>query len=196
MLGVSGGAALAYATSLGSPSAGAAPAGSSNGFRMRAQDGDDEYGTAIEIGVLEALETKAAAIDTLVLSLLANIEDFDPSDFPEGVYELLETIRDQQQQHFDAVQALIEANGGTAPDTGGGATASTPDELLTLLSENLDELTATYAAIVPAVQDGAVRQTLMEAGSVASRHAALAGTAAQRNPLPSAFQEPAIATGI
>jgi hypothetical protein len=196
MLGVSGGAAIAYASSFGASSAVAGPVGTANGFRMRAQEADEEYGTAIAIGVLEALETQAAAIATLVIPLLQSLDDFDPGDFPEGVYELLETIRDQQQEHLDAVNALVEANGGNAVGIGTADAPSSPQDLLTLLSENLDELTATYAAIVPATQDGASRQTLMEAGSVASRHAGLAGMFAQRNPLPSAFQEPAIATGI
>jgi hypothetical protein len=196
MLGVSGGAAIAYATSLGASSAVAAPASTANGFRMRAQDADGEYGTAIAIGVLEALETQAAAIAALVLPLLQNLGDFDAGDFPAGVFELLETIRDQQQQHLDAINALVEENGGTVVAIGEAVTGSAPDELLTLLSENLDDLTGTYAAIAPAIQDGASRQTLVEAGSVASRHAGLAGLFSERNPLPSAFQEPAIATGI
>jgi len=198
MLGVSGGAALAYASRL-SVDASAAPAGTAAGFKTRLQDGaaDGDYGTAIAIGVLEALEQQSAAIRTLVLPLLRSLSEFNPGDFPPGALEQLETIRDHQQQHLEAVQALLESNGGT-PETDDTETAdvSDVDEFLNSLSENFDELTGIYAAIVPAVQNGEVRQTLMEAGSVASRHAALVSTFANRNPLPSAFQQPTIPTGI
>ncbi len=196
MLGVSGGAALAYASRL-TVDAAAAPASAANGFKMRMQGADDDdYGTAIEIDVVEGLQQQAAAIESLVLFILDDLDNFDASDFPDGVYDTLLTIRDQQQQHFDAVQSLLQANGGESTASGDNPSISSADELLSLLAENLDDLTGLYAAIIPAMEDDESRQTLTEAGSIASRHAALASLYADRNPLPSAFQQPSIPTGL
>jgi hypothetical protein len=147
--------------------------------------------------VLEALEQQSAAIRTLVLPLLRSLDDFDPGDFPPGSLERLETIRAHQEEHLAAVQALVAENGGTPnDDIPDGPAFSSVDELLSTLSENLDDVTAMYAATVPATQDGATRQTMMEIASVASRHAAVAGSIADRNPLPNAFQPPSILTGL
>jgi len=200
MLGVSGGAALAYASRL-TEGAAAAPAGSVNGFRMRQQADDEDYGTAIVIGVIEAIQTALSGIETLVLSLLESLDQFTPGDFLDGVYELLQTIFDQQQQHLDALQALLGATSGAAMGQSvsraiQSTSIETPEDLLSTLSANLDDLTSMYAALVPAVQDGGVRQTMMEIASVASRHAAVAGTVAEEDPIPSAFQQPSIPTGL
>jgi fumarate hydratase class II len=193
MLGVSGGAALAYATNL--QSAAAAPVAPSNGFVKRAQADDEEYGTAIAIGTLEALQEKVDGIQQ-VLALLANLDQFQSDDFPASVYETLQTVRDQQQQHLEAVIALLESIGESAADgTAGGREFSSVDEFLAALSDELDELTGMYAAIVPAIDDDETRQTSMNIASVASRHAALVNLYAERNPIPEAFEEPSMPEG-
>lgn len=195
MLGVSSGAAIAYASSLGQ-SAAAAPVGSGAGFIMRAQDADDpDYGTAILIEVIEALEEVAARIQNRILAVMAALEEVLDGAVEERVLGILERIRQQQQEHFDAViaqlRALAGADAGVESEDGDGDEEfDSPEEFMTTLADRFDELTRMYAAIVPATLDGATRQLLMNIASVASRHAALVSFFADGDPIPGAFEEP------
>lgn len=200
MLGVSGGAAVAYATTLGE-SAYASSAKPVSGFVMRAQATDDEdYGTAFFLELIEALQAVIVAITDLILVVLDGLAAFIAGDFAAGVFESLQTIEQQQQEHLDAATAMLTAAGGAAG--GVGATRlgfqaqqfATSDELLATLADGFDQLTAMYAAVVPTITDtdGEVRQTLTEIASVASRHAAAVNIYAGRDPFPETFQTPAL----
>jgi len=190
MLGVSGGAAVAYAASL-APSAAARPAQPASGFVMRAQATDDEeYGTAVTFPSDE--EAIAAAADAVeeVLAVLGALDGFTADDFEDGVYETLTTIRDQQEDHLEALNALTGATQAFSQQDGAGQQFASPDEFLSALAESLETQSSTYAAVVPAVQNGEARQTAMNVASVANRHAALAHDFADMDPIPESFQEP------
>lgn len=193
MLGVSGGAAVAYAASLGQNAA-AAPAAPGTGFVMRAQGADDEdYGTAILIEVIEALQETASAIQNQILSVMNSLEDVLDGEVEDQVLAILQSVREHQQQHFDAVVAQLEAVAGSqdgVEPAGGEETFDSPEAYLTTLGDRFDDLTQMYAAIVPATLDGESRQLLMNVASVASRHAALVNFFASEDPVPGAFEEP------
>jgi hypothetical protein len=190
MLGVSGGAAVAYATSLGQ-GAMAGPAKPQAGYVMRAQATDDgDYGIIVDL--IEALQAVAAAIQDLILAVLSALSQFASGDFGPGQFETLQTVQNQQQEHLDAVNALLTANGGAAA----GATRlgfqtqqfASPDEFLTALSEGFEKLTANYAGVVPAVDNLEARTTLMSVASVANRHASVVNNFAGVPEFPNTFQ--------
>jgi hypothetical protein len=202
MLGVSGGAAVAYAASLGGSPAVAHPQ-SVSGFTMRAQVTDDDYGTAIIIELIEALQLALSIIEDLVLAILDLLALFVATDFADGVFGTLQTIDSQQREHAAALNGLLGAAGGTALATTSARMqfraqeTPSPDEFLASLADAFDELTKMYAAVVPGLQGdvaevGEARQTFMEVASVANRHAALANLFAGRDPSPESFQTPEV----
>ena len=196
MLGVSGGAAVAYATSL-SQSAAASPSQPAAGFVMRAQTEDDEdYGGGVDLPSDDEAIAIAIAVIEGIIALLEALDQFAATDFLEGVVETLERIRDQQNEHADA----LSATSGTARMTRQGFAAQTPkfaspEEFLNTVSDGLEELAGVYAAIVPGMQSAEYRQTVMGAASVAARHAAHTRSFAGRELLPETFQEAALPEG-
>jgi hypothetical protein len=193
-LGVSSGAALAYANSVGSVAA--APATNSAGYVVQtAQDDDQEYGLPIIIETLEeALEIVLGAIQG-VLDLLEGLGNFTAEDFDEGVFEYLTTIQEQQGLHAEALGALssVGSAGSVRAFSQTGRSSSlqgTGDAaaFLTSLTGELESLSATYAAVVPAVDDGEARQTMTNTASVSNRHVASTHLFAGSNPFPEAFQ--------
>jgi hypothetical protein len=196
MLGVSGGAAVAYATSLGQ-SAAASPSQPAAGFVMRAQTEDDEdYGGAIDLPSDEEGIAIAIAVIQGVIALLESLDQFAAADFVEGALETLRRIQEQQTEHADALSATTGAarvvRQGFAAQT---QTFASADELVNTVSDALEELAGVYAAIVPALKSAEYRQTVMGAASVAARHAAHTRSFAGRELLPEAFQEAALPEG-
>ena len=193
MLGVSGGAAVAYASSLGR-SAAAAPTTPASGYVMRAQAADDgEYGTALAMSVIEGLTRMRDDVQAFVLSVLAGLDQFSEGDFPPGRFQTLGTIRSQQEEHLDAINSQIEANEGAATNqvTRFGFQTQqfeSPEAFLMALSDGFEKLTASYAGVVPAVDSGEVRQALMSTASVANRHASVVNNFAGVPEFPSTFQ--------
>lgn len=189
-MGVSATAAVAYAGSLVQNTA-ASPSRNSAGFVARAQDADEEYGTAItlasdEAGV-EALLDAAAALQ----GPLAALDGFTAEDFAEiGLdgedLELLLDIRAQHQEHVEALSALI---GAPAPGAGGAAPDTPLADLLVTLAEAFNDFVAVLAAVIPALEDGETRQLVTTIGLVAARHAALVSAIAGIDPIPSTFEE-------
>ena len=192
-LGVSGGAAVAYAASLGQ-SASAGPARPVSGYAMRAQATDDEeYGGVIP-DVAEGIAIAVAAIEQ-VISILSNISEFGPG-LPDEVAERITTILEQQQGPLAALQGLT-TEGASAPARNvlgfQSQTFETAEEFLTAAAGALQQLGQIYTALVPGMPDSAVeaRQTTMSVAAVATRHAALVALDAGQDPLPTAFEQPA-----
>jgi hypothetical protein len=189
-LGISAGAAVAYAQSL-APAASAAPGRNAAGFVVRAQTTDAEYGTAC---VLQNDGTGVSALLGAVQGLLATLaalDDFSAGDFDNGVFDALGTIRDQQQEHLDALTAILGDLGQSTPAAPSAGTFASADAFLSALASALDGLVALYAGVTPALIDsGEVRQTVTTLSLVAARQAAYVDDVAGNPPLPNAIVQP------
>ena len=203
-LGVSSAAALAYAHSL-APRAAAGGSAGRGGFVMRAQQGGDgEYGTAIQLGgddeaVLSALEAVEVVQDLLDEGLGRFSED-DFTSFNCGspdVYEELQRLYEQRATHLEVLDSLFDQVVG-APARNVNARmaglrlqsdSDSPEEFLAKLRDALDVEAGLFTGLVPAVEDGEVRQTMMSIASVKARHAAYVRTLTGRSGYPDAFEE-------
>lgn len=189
-LGVSSAAAAAYVSAMTPISALAGPASPGGGGIVRYQEtpGED-YGTTF------SFETPEEAIGLLldeiavVQSILSSLDLFDSSDFDDGVFEALSTIREQQGEHADALAALADL---ALPDDLDPVPFDSPEELLVALADALDQLVALYAAVAPAIGDGADRQTITEAAIAVGGHRAVVRLLAGLDPSPDAFPPAAI----
>jgi hypothetical protein len=190
-LGVSASAASAYALTLGRQGAAAAPESSTGGI-ARYQDGaaEEDYGTDFIFETIEeALQLIFDAIGE-ALAVLSGLGIFSAADFADPAeFDLLGTIQQHQQEHADALAALLGSTGAVGSSE---ASFDSVEAFLTELAGALDDQTATYAAVVPAIGDGATRQTLMNVASVANRHAAVVHQIAGLDPLPEAFEVPEV----
>ena len=202
-LGVGAAAAATYAVRFG-PSVAASP---STGFVMRSrlQDAaptatDEEYGTAItlesdEQGIQIAYSVLAETASLLAAGLAEfTSSDFTDAGFPDDTFDLLTKIQQQIADQLDALEAL---GIGTPAAGGAAATATTnaltsPQDFLDALAAQLDKQAAAYAAIAPALEDGEARQTVTNIGFVTARQAATVHMLAGSDPIPSAFEEPAL----
>ncbi|HWK82057.1 MAG TPA: ferritin-like domain-containing protein [Thermomicrobiales bacterium] len=169
-LGVSAGAAAAYATQF-APAASAAVA--PGGFVVRAaQTTDADYGTSVDFGSdAEAVALVSAAIGAIA-DLFGSLGSFSATDFPEGLYEQLNDFFAEIQQHADALSSL-GATPGTRSATLGlrqsGPTSA--DDFLEKLETAYDKAVKNFVAAVPAVDADEVRQTLANIGGAIARHA-------------------------
>lgn len=194
-LGVSVGAAVAYATSLApatSAAPGASPIRNSAGYIARAQNADGEYGTAIILSSdaegIQDLLVALSAVDAVLASLDSfSADDFTGAGFSEDDYNLIQTINDQHQQHVNALAALAGSSGAASPGPKSVSYTSV-QEFLTALADALNTLTGVFAAVIPALQDGQIRQTVTEIGLVVARQAALVSSLAGEDPLPNTFE--------
>jgi hypothetical protein len=202
-LGVSSAAALAYAHSLAPRTAAAGGSAGRSGFVMRAQqDGDGEYGTAIQLGgddeaVLSAVEAGEAVQDLLDEGLGRFSED-DFTSFNCGspdVYDELQRLYEQRATHLEVLDSLFDQV-VAAPNRNARlaglslqSDSDSPEEFLAKLRDALDVEAGLFTALVPAVEDGEVRQTMMSIASVKARHAAYVRTLTGRSGYPDAFEE-------
>lgn len=189
-LGVSASAASAYALTLGRQGAAAAPGSSGGGISRAHLAQEEDYGTDFVFETIEeALQIVFDAINE-ALALLSGLGIFSAGDFANpGEFDLLSTIQQQQQEHADALAALLGTTGAVGSSE---ASFDSVEAFLAELAGAMDGQTAMYAAVVPAVGDGAVRQTLMNVASVANRHAAVVHMMAELDPLPETFEVPEI----
>ena len=196
-VGVSTGAAIAYAASL-APAAGAAsPRRSASGYIARAQQNPDgEYGTAITLasddeGVQDLL-TASGDVDTLLAALdTFTADDFQNAGLTADDQALLQKIRDQHTEQVDAIQALLTGDSGTTSTSGGGnagANTSSLTEFLKSLADAQNTFVGVLAAVIPAIQSGEIRQTLTQIGLVAARHAAIISYLAGEDPAPDSLE--------
>ena len=196
-VGVSAGAAIAYAVSL-APAAGAAsPRHSASGYIARAQQNPDgEYGTAITLtsddeGIQDLL-TASRDVDALLDALdTFTADDFRNAGLTADDLALLQKIRDQHTEQVDAIQALASGSGTTSTNSGGGnaeVDTSSLTDYLKALADALNTLVGVFAAVIPAIQSGEIRQTLTQIGLVVARHAAIISYLAGEDPSPDSLE--------
>jgi hypothetical protein len=191
-LGVSSGAALAYATTFGQ-SALAAPASNQTGLAAQGQD-DLDYGVPNPFPLDEGIAIISEAFETII-GILEGLGDFTDDDFAEGIFDALTTIQEQVAAQFEALGSLLGAGSAGVRQFGqrsqfAAIQAGDPDTFLQDLSVAFDDLTARFAAVVPGTDEEAERQTMMNVAMVSGRHAGFVNWAAGNNPFPVAFQEP------
>jgi hypothetical protein len=189
LLGVSAGAAGAYAVTLGGGSVLAAP-GSGNGLaRYMAAAQEEDYGTAFSFETEEEAITLVLDAISDVQSILAGLEDLTADDFDEGVYDILTTIATQQAEHADALAAIL---GTTPAESAAGSAPASAEELLTALADSLEALANLLAAVAPALGSGESRQTVTNIAIVVGGQLSIVRYLAGLDPLPDTFQEPAV----
>lgn len=189
-LGISAGAAVAYAQTL-APAASAAPGRNAAGFVVRAQTTDAEYGTACVLANDGTGVTALLAAVQGVQATLAALDNFSAGDFDEGVFDALSTIRNQQQEHADALSSILGDLGESTPATPSAGTFSSAGAFLTALATALNNLVSLYAGVAPALIDsGEVRQTVTTLALSAAQQAAYVSDAAGNPPLPNAIVQP------
>jgi hypothetical protein len=198
-LGVSAGAATAYAFAL-NPSSALASGGDRRGFVVaRAQD-DGDYGGPI-LGfpetVGEAIEAAIAFTSLLSAALQAILDAFNAEDFGFAAVDgatILANLQDFSNQ-LDQQLSVLETT-GTAPSSAAKAapavaqTTATAEEALTQLAQRYAILDGYYAGAVPSLDDEEVRLTLMGIALINAAQGAFVRTALGQDPSPSAFIEP------
>ncbi|MGN6032338.1 MAG: ferritin-like domain-containing protein [Thermomicrobiales bacterium] len=168
-LGVSAGAAAAYATQFAPGVAAATP----GGFVVRAaQTTDADYGTSVDFeSDAEAVALVSAAI-AAIADLYGSLGNFTAADFPEGLYDQLNDFFAEIQQHADALSSLGAAPGTRSATLGlrqSGPTSA--DDLLEQLEAAYDKAVKNFVAAVPAVDSDEIGQTLANISHAVSRHA-------------------------
>lgn len=200
-VGVSAGAAMAYASAL-LPGVSAGSVRNGAGFITRFQDADGDYGTAVVIedmpaaltATMAAVEATAALASSILSTFSA--EDFVAAGLDEGDVQILSDIVEQMRQHQEALQGILDnVGGGTGEGGAAGDEAEAPafgdlTEALEALSGDLDGIAGMYVAITPSIEDVEDRLLLAQKATVAGRHAASVARMAGLDPVPAAFEEP------
>ena len=201
-LGVSAGAATAYAFSL-APSAAASGADRHGFVVARAQD-DGEYGGPI-LGfpetVGEAIEAAIAFTSSLSAALAAILDAYSAEDFDFAavvgatIIANLQEFSSQLDEQLSVLESTGSAGGGAAKSARplavvNLAQAATAQEALTQLAQRYSILDGYYAGAVPSLDDADARLTLMGIALVNAAQGAFVRTALDQAPSPSAFIEP------
>ncbi|MGH2530819.1 MAG: hypothetical protein ACRDJW_00805 [Thermomicrobiales bacterium] len=198
-LGVSAGAAFAYARQL-DPTAAAGLGTNAAGFVVRAQVDDGEYATACQLasdldGVLAALAA-LALVEAVLARGLADfalaLDELPPlEDLGLNTADVLRTTRAQVGEQIAALETLVADLGGTA--TTGTVTVqnfASVDSFLTALAGVLTAAAARFAGIAPAIQNPEIRQTLTSVAIVVGRHVGFANVLTGDTPAATAFEQP------
>jgi len=169
-LGVSAGAAAAYATQF---APGVAAAAKPGGFVIRAaQTTDADYGTSVDFDSDDEAVALVSAALNAISALFASLSNFDAADFPEGLYDQLNDFAAEIQQHVDALASLATIPGSRSATLGLRQTSvSDPGEFLSQLEDEYSDAVKNFVAAVPAVDDDEIRQTLANISHVVARHA-------------------------
>ncbi|MGC4106384.1 MAG: hypothetical protein QM753_08520 [Thermomicrobiales bacterium] len=187
-LGVSAGAAAAYATQF-APSVSAAAPG---GFVTRAaQTTDADYGTSVEFGSdAEAVALVAQALGA-ISALFASLANFSAADFPEGVHAQVLDFASEVEEHANALAALATVPTRRSSIQGlRQASAASADDFLKDLSEGYDTAVKNFVAAVPAVDSDETRQTLANISHAVARQAGLVSFFVKGDATPNgAFEE-------
>jgi hypothetical protein len=194
-LGISAGAAAAYAHQLGPTSVSAAPGRNAAGFVVRAQ-ADEEYATACQLDSDAAgAEAAYAALADAQAVLESGIADFS-GDLPNldelglDAAEILETMSSQLEEQLAAIETLISDLGGTPGTAPTGETYDSVDAFLAALSGAANAAASLLAGIAPAVENGEARQTLTAIAVAAAKNAGFANILNGDPPSDSAFVQP------
>jgi hypothetical protein len=198
-LGVSGGAALAYAESL-TPAAAAGTTRDANGFIVRAQAAGT-YGPGGDFGdIIEFLRSLIGFLEN-ILSFLDNLfaklnikARLQTGDLSTSDLDQLATLRTQLTQHRDALRTAIGDFGGTPPSP--PSTVTTPDvteDALSQLADLLNGLVGVYSAVIPTItgsgpKTSALHQTLTQIALVEARQAAFVNRLLGEPAFPETFE--------
>lgn len=187
-LGVSAGAASAYALTL-APGAAAAGDPRPAGFVMRAQADDEEYGTACTLtDDLEGVLALVGAEGATAAILDAILGAFDETDIPS--IALLEALQADLAEQLDALDTLVGDLGGSAPSAATAAEApSSADTALAALADALNDAISLFVGVIPAIEDGETRQTLTTMLAVLARYAGVVSTLAGDTPTSGPFEQ-------
>jgi hypothetical protein len=168
-LGVSAGAATAYATRF-SPSAAAATPG---GFVMRAaQTTDADYGTTVTFPSLEEAIAFAMTILDALDALFKSLATYTADDFKDGVFDQLTDFAREISEQNDALHSLSAVTPRQSVIMGlRKDAASSADEFLTNLDREYTTAVRKFVAVVPAADSGEIRQTLANISHAVARQA-------------------------
>ena len=168
-LGVSAGAAAAYATQF-APSVSASAPG---GFVVRAaQTQDADYGTTVDFPDDAAAVAFAAAILDALTALFAALANFTSSDFAQGVFEQLTDFASENSEQADALKSLSAVSPVLGTTMGLKKAAQTdPAAFLADLDKSYNTAVQNFNAVVPATDSGETRQTLSNISHAVARQA-------------------------
>lgn len=190
-LGVSAGAALAYAQTLAPRAAAASGGPSHGGFIVRAQ-ADGDYGSPISADeIADALQLLFDLANYILALVQAGLAAFSTDDLEAafaGLPDALNTIVEQIQLQIAALQGTSQTFGKRAialqADPG-----DTIDLFLGKLQDAFDTATAVYAGTAPVITDGESRVTVTSISLVVARTAAYIRTVNGEPAFPAAFEE-------
>jgi len=200
-VGVSAGAAMAYAAAL-IPGVSANSGRTGAGYITRLQDVDSTYGTAILIAdVAAALLATITTIDGINAFAEDFLDSFTADDFTaagldEDDREIVASMINALKQHAEALQSILDNLGlpaGTCAVEEEPRT-KTDDVLeeLKALANGVHKLTGIYVALAPSIENVEDRLLLAQMIAVAGRYAALLARMAGENPVPAPFEEPVV----
>lgn len=189
-LGVSMGAALAYAQTLAPSAAASGGSPRPHGFVMRAQADEGEYGTACTLtDDLEGVLALVGAEGSIAALLDAILGAFDESDIPE--IAVLEALQSDLTEQLDALDTLVGDLGGASPSAATAAEEpSSADTALAALADALNSAVSLFVGVIPAIQDGETAQTLTTILAVLARYAGVVNTLAGDTPSSGPFEQP------
>lgn len=167
-LGVSAGAATAYATQF-APGVSA----SQGGFVVRAaQTTDANYGTSFDFADdAEALAFASTILDD-VNALYDSLASFSAEDFEANVFDQLSDFSSEVDEQVDALTSLSAVRPNSSVTRGlKAASATDPSAFLADLESAYNTAVQQFTAVVPAVDSGEIRQTLTNISHAVSRHA-------------------------
>jgi hypothetical protein len=186
-LGVSAGAALAYANTLVPGAAAAGPASAPYVMRFQAQE--TVYGTACTLtSDADGATAVDAALQQVAAILNGMLDAFDDTDIPE--LDALEQMSSDLTDELDAVGTVVTDLGGTVPTPPPDETFTDPDEALSALFDALSAAVALFAGVVPAISDGEARQTLMNVALAVAANKGFAAGLAGEPPVSGPVEQP------
>jgi hypothetical protein len=197
-LGVSAGAALAYAQTFitDTSAAGSRPAGH---FVDMAQYGGPILGFPETVG--EAIEAAIAFTTSLSTALQSILDAFGAEDFDFAaivgatIIANLQRFSSQLDEQLGVLESTGSASSGAAKSARPQAVAAlaqtdSAEEALSKLAQRYAILDGYYAGAVPSLDDADARLTLMGIALVNAAQGAFVRTALGQEPSPSAFIEP------
>ena len=197
-LGVSAGAAAAYAQAfvMGTSAAGSRPSGHSVSM---AQYGGPILGFPETVG--EAIEAAISFLSSLSAALQAILDAYSAEDFDFAAVAGATIIANLQEfsNQLDEQLSVLESTGSAASGAAKSARplavvnlaqAESAEEALTQLAQRYSIIQGYFAGAVPALDDADARLTLMGVALVNAAQGAFVRTALDQAPSPSAFIEP------
>lgn len=196
-LGVSAGAAAAYAQSL-APGASAAGVGRDrSGLRVRAQDEYPvgEFGDLTEVInlLLQMLAILEAILDAgLANASMAPLRRQTGEELSADDADQLATLQSQTLAHRDRLRTLLNDVGGTEDDvTVPEFIYDTADDALLDLQSALETNTSIYAGVIPGTTETSALTTFAAISLVGGRHAAFVNRLLGESAFPETFQSAA-----